>query len=91
MLLLAHDPVAFFDVPDRPLLTLSGHTHGSQIFRLPLLGPTLILSYAPLKWAYGHVVEKGRHLLVTGGIGTSGLPLRFLMRPEIVIIELDSG
>lgn len=88
VLLLAHDPVTFFDVPDRPALTLSGHTHGGQLSRLPLLGPAIIMSYAPLKWAYGHVVEKGRNLLVTGGIGTSGLPLRFLMRPEIVVIEI---
>lgn len=91
VLLLVHDPVAFFDVPDRPILTLSGHTHGGQISRLPFLGATIIMSYAPLKWAYGHVVENGRHLLVTGGIGTSGLPLRFLMRPEIVMIEVASG
>ena len=88
ILLLVHDPAAFFDVPDRPVLTLSGHTHGGQISRLPLLGATIIMSYAPLKWAYGHIVEKGRHLLVTGGIGSTGFPLRFLMRPEIVIAEV---
>ena len=36
----------------------------------------------------GHVVEDGRHLYVSSGIGTSGLPVRFLRPPEVVSLTL---
>jgi uncharacterized protein len=38
--------------------------------------------------AYGHVVEAGRHLFVTSGVGTSVLPVRFLVPPEIALLTL---
>jgi hypothetical protein len=40
------------------------------------------------RYARGHIVEGGRHLYVTHGVGTSGLPLRLLAPPEIVILTL---
>ena len=67
-------------------LTLSGHTHGGQV---------RFLGWAPIvpsrygnRYAYGHVREAGRDLVVSGGIGTSQLPIRFGIPPEIVLIEL---
>ena len=36
----------------------------------------------------GHFVEQGRHLFVTSGVGTSILPVRFGVTPEIVILTL---
>jgi hypothetical protein len=89
-LVLAHDPIWFTHLPAGPHLMLSGHTHGGQI-HLPGIGPLVNKSRAPLRWTYGLVVEGGRHLYVTSGIGTSGLPIRFGMPPEYVVIDLTGA
>jgi predicted MPP superfamily phosphohydrolase len=89
-LVLAHDPVWFAHMPAGPHLMLSGHTHGGQI-RLPGIGAVVNASAAPLRWSHGLVVEDGRTLYVTGGLGTSGLPLRIGMPPEYAIIEIVGG
>lgn len=83
---LAHEPDLFVDVPDRVSVTLSGHTHGGQI-RLFGYSPVTPSSYGN-RFAYGHVVENGRHLVVSGGLGCSILPVRFGMPPEITVLEL---
>ncbi len=66
VLLLAHEPDIFTRVPARVALTLSGHTHGGQI-RLPLIWPAFVPSKYGTRFAYGHVVEDDRHLIVSGG------------------------
>jgi hypothetical protein len=40
------------------------------------------------RYAYGHIVEDDRSLVVSGGLGCSILPVRFGVPPEIVIVEL---
>ncbi|PLX35506.1 MAG: metallophosphoesterase [Hyphomicrobiales bacterium] len=85
-ILLAHEPDIFVDVPSRISLTLSGHTHGGQV-RLAGWSP-VVPSYYGNRFAYGHVVENDRHLIVSGGLGTSILPVRFGIPPEIVLVEL---
>ncbi len=87
VLLLAHEPDIFPRVPARVALTLSGHTHGGQI-RLPLIWPAFVPSKYGARFAYGHVVEDGRHLIVSGGLGTSFVPVRLGVPPEIVHIEV---
>lgn len=87
-IVLAHDPVWFADVPPGPYLTLAGHTHGGQI-KLPGIGILTNASRAPRRWSHGLVVEGGRHLIVTAGLGTSGLPLRIGVPPEYVIVEVS--
>lgn len=88
VILMAHEPDIFPEVPARVSLTLSGHTHGGQV---------RLFGYAPMvpskfkgRYAYGHIVEDGRHLIVSGGIGCSGFPVRFGSPPEIVFLELGS-
>jgi uncharacterized protein len=83
---LAHEPDMFVDVPKRVSLTLSGHTHGGQI-RLFGYSPVTPSAYGN-RYAYGHIIEDGRHLVVSGGLGCSILPVRFGMPPEIVVLEL---
>jgi predicted MPP superfamily phosphohydrolase len=34
------------------------------------------------------VVEGGRHMIVTAGLGSSGIPLRIGVPPEYVLIEV---
>lgn len=87
---LTHNPDAFPFLPKRIDLVLAGHTHGGQV-RLPLFGTTPIVpsSYGS-RYARGLVVEDGRHLFVTSGVGTSVLPLRYGVPPEIALLTLKS-
>ena len=83
---LAHEPDLFTLVPPRVSLTLSGHTHGGQV-RLFGWSPVTPSAYGN-RFAYGHVVEDGRNLIVSGGLGCSVLPIRFGMPPEITVVDL---
>jgi predicted MPP superfamily phosphohydrolase len=85
-ILLAHEPDIFVHVPDRFALTLCGHTHGGQI-RIAGWSPGIPSIYGN-RFRYGHIVEDGRHLIVSGGLGCSRLPVRFGVPPEIVLVEL---
>jgi predicted MPP superfamily phosphohydrolase len=87
VVLLAHEPDIFTRVPERVLLTIAGHTHGGQI-RLPLVPPVWAPSQYGARFAYGHIIERGRHMIVSGGLGCSKVPLRLGVPPEIVRIEL---
>lgn len=86
-IVLTHDPVWFKDVPAGPFLTIAGHTHGGQI-RLPGLGVIKNASRAPRKWSHGLIVEDGRHLYVSAGLGTSGIPLRIGVPPEFAVLDV---
>jgi hypothetical protein len=89
-LVLAHDPYWFKYLPRGPHLMLSGHTHGGQI-RFPVVGALRNASFAPLRWSYGYIVEDGRQLYVTSGIGTSGVPLRIGIPPEYVVLDVNGA
>jgi len=90
-ILLAHEPYIFGHVPDRIALTLSGHMHGGQI-NLPLLGsPFLHGGPRYTKHIYGVYREGKRMLLLSGGLGTSFVPLRVLRPPEVVVVELGGA
>ncbi|MFL5845232.1 MAG: metallophosphoesterase [Solirubrobacteraceae bacterium] len=90
LLVLSHNPDAFRQVPARASLTVSGHTHGGQI-DIPLLRRLVIPSDYGDRYARGHVVEDGRHLFVTSGIGTSRWPIRLRRPPEVVMLTLRAG
>jgi predicted MPP superfamily phosphohydrolase len=90
VILMAHEPDIFPQVTARVSLTLSGHTHGGQV-ALPLVGRPVVPSAYGERFAYGHIVEQGRHLIVSGGLGCSMLPVRLGVPPEIVLIELGGG
>ena len=89
VLLMVHEPDIFPRVPERVALTLAGHTHGGQI-RVPFLWPHFVPSKYGARFAYGHVVEDERHLIVSGGLGTSIIPARLGVPPEILHIELGA-
>lgn len=86
VILMAHEPDIFPEVPARVALTLSGHVHRGQI-RFFGFAPVVPSRYGR-RYLHGHIVETGRHLVVGAGLGHSGLPLRFDAPPEIVLIEL---
>jgi predicted MPP superfamily phosphohydrolase len=89
-IVLTHDPDMFPEVPPWVSLTLAGHTHGGQV-AIPLLRRPMLPSRYGERYARGHVVEDGRHLYVTSGVGTSGLPIRFLAPPEVVVLTLRAA
>ncbi|MEX0752309.1 MAG: metallophosphoesterase [Xanthobacteraceae bacterium] len=88
VILLVHEPDIFPNVPDRVTLTLAGHTHGAQV-RLPFIWPWLVPSAYGARFAYGHIVEERRHMIVSGGLGTSIVPLRFRVPPEILRVDIE--
>lgn len=88
IILLAHEPDIFPQVPDRVTLTLSGHTHGGQV-RLFGYSPVVPSRYGN-RYAYGHVVDGSRNLIVSGGLGCAIAPVRLGVPPEIVLIEIGS-
>jgi hypothetical protein len=90
VILLSHDPDMFPRVPDRVALTVSGHLHGGQV-GVPLVRRPFIPSRFGERYARGHVVEDGRHLYVTSGLGTTGWPVRLLAPPEVVVLRLTAA
>ncbi|HBR56286.1 MAG TPA: metallophosphoesterase, partial [Blastocatellia bacterium] len=71
-------------------LMIAGHTHGGQVW-LPIIGSPIVPSSYGQKYNYGHIIENGRHLFVTTGTGTSILPMRFLMPPEVVVLTIRAS
>ena len=86
VIMLVHEPNAFRHMSDRISLSLSGHTHGGQIV-VPGLGPIVTPSR---RYNYGHIVEDGRHLIVSGGLGESGVPARLGVPPEILDVTVSN-
>ncbi len=68
-------------------LMIAGHSHGGQIW-LPILGPPMVPSSFGHKYAAGHVKEHGKDMFVTTGLGTSILPFRFMVPPEVAVLTL---
>jgi len=87
LIVLMHEPDLFPFLDERATLTLAGHTHGGQV-DLPLLGRRIVPSRFGSRYAAGHIVEEGRHLFVTTGVGTSIWPVRFRVPPEIALLTL---
>jgi uncharacterized protein len=85
---LAHNPDIFPRLPQTVPLLLAAHTHGGQV-NFPLIGSLIVPSRFGRKYTSGHVLENGHHLFVTTGIGTSILPVRFRVPPEIVILKIE--
>lgn len=82
-ILMSHGPPAFdaarkagFD------LTLSGHTHGGQLWPFTMFGRLLV------RYRAGLYEREGKHLFVTTGTGTWGPPLRLGTNSEMVAIEI---
>lgn len=86
-LLFTHNPDIFPAVPQRVILTIAGHTHGGQVF-IPGVGRPIVPSEFGERYAVGTIAEDGHQLFVSSGIGTSILPVRFLVPPEVSVLEL---
>jgi predicted MPP superfamily phosphohydrolase len=83
---LTHNPEIFPRMPARASLVIAGHTHGGQVWLMPGR-PSKRGSH----YLAGPIVEGGRHLFVSPGIGTSIVPFRFRVPPEISRLTLRSA
>jgi hypothetical protein len=88
VILLAHEPDIFPRVPERVALTLCGHTHGGQV-RLFGWAP-IVPSFYGNRYVHGHIVEDDKHLVVSGGLGCTALPVRFGAPPEVLHIRVEA-
>ncbi|MEA3003566.1 MAG: uncharacterized protein QOH81_2354 [Sphingomonadales bacterium] len=86
-LFLAHGPDAFGPLP-RGAVLLAGHTHCGQI-ALPFFGPVYIPGKHPIRYACGRYDDKGKIVIVSGGVGTSDLPLRLAAPPDWWLVTLS--
>ncbi|HYA80603.1 MAG TPA: metallophosphoesterase [Methylocystis sp.] len=89
IILLAHEPDIFAEVPQQAALTLCGHLHAGQC---NLFGFT---PFVPREYwgkpIYGHTVDNDRHLIISGGLGCSAVPMRIGAPPEIVVVDLGGA
>jgi len=86
VLAITHNPDIFPELPARASLVIAGHTHGGQVNLLPGQ-PSVRFGH----YIAGPIVDQGRQLFVTPGIGTSILPFRFRVPPEISRLTLRSA
>lgn len=90
VLAFTHSPDVFPEIAESEFsLLIAGHTHGGQV-ALPFLGRLIVPSKYGDRYAIGHVRENHRDLFITPGIGTSILPVRFGVPPEISYLHLQS-
>ena len=89
LIAITHNPDIFPRLPQGVSLLLAGHTHGGQV-RFPFIGTVVSVSRFGDRYVSGHIVENGRHLFVTTGIGTSIYPVRFGVPPEIVLLTITA-
>lgn len=86
---LSHNPDIFdMFAPRRFTVMFSGHTHGGQL-KIPYLLDIIGRRGYKKKFERGEVRENSNVLYVTSGLGTSVVPARFLVPPEIVVIKLE--
>lgn len=87
---LSHTPDVAPLLGDRYPLLLAGHTHCGQI-ALPLIGPVTASSHYGLRYVCGLIREQHRAILVTAGIGTSVVPLRIGVVPDMWLLTFDGA
>jgi predicted MPP superfamily phosphohydrolase len=93
VIVLSHSPDVARIISSNKVLSnkisffIAGHTHGGQV-KLPVLGGFMIPSNYGNTYAEGLIRDKYFDVFVTTGIGTSVLPLRFMVPPEIAVLTL---
>lgn len=86
-LMLTHSPDIAPTLPRDVTLLLAGHTHCGQIM-LPIRGAIAIPSRYGTRYRCGVIREGARTVIVTAGLGTSVVPLRFGAPPDVWLITL---
>lgn len=86
-----HSPDLAPELPKNMAVLFAGHTHCGQMV-VPVVGPIVRYSRGQRlydqKYRCGRINEHGRVTIVTGGIGSGELPLRFNAKPDWWLIQL---
>ena len=86
---LSHEPALWPRIPARAALTIAGHTHGGQVVPATWLRPPDFEADSHLlRGSYRRA--DGGSLFVSPGIGTSILPMRLGVPPEISRLRLQA-
>ncbi len=86
-IMMAHEPDIFSGLDAEVVLVLSGHTHGGQVV---INGRSMNSNTKyGFSYLYGYYFENDRHLVVSGGLGTSVFPLRFGRPPELTVVKVS--
>jgi len=89
VLCLTHTPDLFPGLPPACILTIAGHTHGGQVALPPFREWALRRASRHGPWYSQGVIREGsRVLFVSPGIGTSFLPVRLGVPPEISLLKI---
>ncbi|AEG17830.1 metallophosphoesterase [Methanobacterium paludis] len=89
VIMVSHKP-DYFPLLNKKLVDLmfAGHTHGGQVTFFGLWAPFTGSKYGQ-KYLTG-VKESGNStMIVSNGIGTVKVPLRFFARPQIIVVKLE--
>lgn len=84
-IVLSHSPDIDHDLPHAASLLLAGHSHCGQV-RIPWYGAVVAVTRD--RESCGLMHEGRLRLVVTGGLGTSGIPLRLNAPPDLWLLRL---
>lgn len=89
VILVSHKP-DYFPLANRNLvdLMLAGHTHGGQITFFGLWAPFPGSRYGQ-EYVTGVKKSGNSTMIVSNGIGTVKVPIRFFARPQIIVVKLE--
>lgn len=87
IVLVTHSPDVAPDLPADAHLLLAGHTHCGQVLIFGRNVAPEVSRYGS-RYRCGLVREGGRTVIVTAGLGTSGVPFRLGARPDIWLVTL---
>ena len=86
---MSHNPDVFPDAVEHGVtLLVAGHTHGGQI-RVP--GLSVLVRMSRYRLDEGRFEVDGSELIVSRGLGVTGLPLRIACPPEALLLSLVPG
>ena len=96
LIVFTHNPEVFpilnevdADLSNEISLFIAGHTHGGQC-NFPIIGSPIIPTSYGQRYVSGEVIENGKHFFISSGIGTSILPIRYNVPPEISVLEITN-
>lgn len=87
---LVHNPELFDWESNGLPLQISGHSHAGQV-RFPLIGAPVRVTRHTEDTVDGWSSAGERLLIVTRGLGESGLPVRFGAPPQIMLLTIKPG
>lgn len=87
-IMVSHFPDGFAVAPSGVSLMIAGHTHCGQIV-LPVVGALFTGSRFGSRYRCGLIKEGGKVLVVTAGLGTSNVPLRFGAPPDMWLLTIQ--